>query len=103
MHSNSALFSFPLVFDFDENNREMTVNYASLLALNPDMFPNTKPENPSLEGIELSAFRLVHLFSQNGYSPMFMQELNAQLKQMDEDVFQQLYTCVFLDIRSKFG
>ena len=29
----------------------MSVNYASLLALNPDMFPSIKPENSELEGI----------------------------------------------------
>ena len=42
--------------------REMTLNYASLLALNPDIYPLTLPQHEKFEGNELTAFRLTHLF-----------------------------------------
>lgn len=90
---------FQELFDF---LREMTVNYASILALNPDLFPQILPQNENLDGVELSAFRLVNMFEHNGYSPAFMQELNKQLKAMDEDSFNQIYEIVFSDIRLKF-
>jgi hypothetical protein len=54
----------------------MTVNYASILALNPDLFPQILPQDDNHEGIELSAFRLVNMFEQGGYPPGFMSELN---------------------------
>lgn len=48
--------------------REMAVNYAGILALNPDMFPQILPMNDTLEGNQLSAFRFVNMFEQSGYS-----------------------------------
>lgn len=41
--------------------QEMTMNYASLLAAFPDMFPMSLPLNEKYEGVELSAFRILHL------------------------------------------
>ena len=67
--------------------KEMTMNYASLLATNPDIYPVTMPQNPNLEGIQLSAFRLTHLLETHGYVNAFMAELNQQIKAMDEDAF----------------
>lgn len=58
----------------------MTVNYACILALNPDLFPLALPQNESLEGNELSAFRLVAMFEKGGYAAGFMEELNKQLR-----------------------
>ena len=56
--------------------REMTMNYASILALYPDVFPQTLPLNEKYEGVELSAYRILHLIENNGYSAVFMGELN---------------------------
>ena len=44
--------------------REMTVNYAAILALNSDMFPFTLPDGNTTksEGIDLSAHRLLNMF-----------------------------------------
>jgi hypothetical protein len=47
----------PQLQEFLKYIQDMTVNYASILALNPDMFPQIKPDNPNLEGLDLSAFR----------------------------------------------
>jgi hypothetical protein len=56
--------------------KEMTLNYASLLALNPDIYPMTMPQHDTFEGIELTAYRLCHLLESNGYVAAFMSELN---------------------------
>ena len=56
--------------------KEMTLNYASLLALNPDIYPMTLPQHDRLEGIELTAFRICHLLESHGYVSAFMSELN---------------------------
>lgn len=56
--------------------KEMIVNYASILALNPDVFPNCLPYDEKYDGVELSAYRLVHLLEHNGYSGNFMAEFN---------------------------
>jgi hypothetical protein len=84
--------------------REMTVNYAAILALNSDMFPFTLPDGNATksEGLELSAHRLLNMFQQSGYSVRFMGELNKQLKAMDEDSFNQIYQQIFTEIRLKF-
>ena len=82
--------------------KEMTINYASLLALNHDLYPQTLPINESYEGIELSAFRFVNLLDQHGYSAAFMAELNQQIKAMDSDSFDEIYTFIFTSIRAKY-
>ena len=40
----------------------MTGNYASILAIYPDVFPDIMPKDDSIDGVELSAFRLIDLF-----------------------------------------
>ena len=80
----------------------MTINYASILALNPDLFPLALPQDAKFEGIELSAFRILHMLEQNGYAANFMGELNAQLKSMDNEAFNQIYQFVFTQIRAEF-
>lgn len=84
--------------------REMTINYAAILALNSDMFPSTLPDGNQTksEGIELSAHRLISLFQSSGFSAGFMGELNSQVKAMDEDSFNQIYEQIFKEIRLKF-
>lgn len=81
---------------------EMTCNYASLLATLPDMFPSCLPFNQNLEGVELSAFRILHLIEQRGYSAGFMNELNTQIKQKDEESYKELYTHIFTSIRAHY-
>jgi hypothetical protein len=54
----------------------MAVNYSSLLALNPDLFPLILPQQADYDQTELSAYRLINLFEQSGYNASFMQELN---------------------------
>ena len=82
--------------------KEMTLNYASLLALNPDIYPMTLPQHENYEGIELTAFRLCHLLESNGYVTAFMGELNQQIKLMDEDGFKGIYQFIFSSIRKRF-
>ena len=80
----------------------MTLNYASLLALNPDIYPATLPQHDKFEGVELTAFRLTHLLENRGYNDTFMKELNQQIKAMDEDGFKDIYKYIFTSIRSRF-
>ena len=54
----------------------MIINYASILTLNADIYSMTMPQKDSLEGIELSAFRLIQLFESHGYEAVFMTDLN---------------------------
>jgi effector-binding domain-containing protein len=80
----------------------MTSNYASLLATFPDMFPMSLPFNQEYEGVELSAYRILNLIESRGYSAQFMNELNNQIKQKDEDQFKEIYTFIFTSIRQKY-
>ncbi len=54
----------------------MTINYPSILTLNSDIYLMTMLQNDSLDGIELSAFRLLNLFDSHGYVAVFITELN---------------------------
>jgi hypothetical protein len=47
----------------------------------------TLPQNPNLDGTQLTAFRITHMLETHGYVPAFMSELNKQIKTMDEDAF----------------
>ena len=78
------------------------MNYASLLATNPDLYPLTMPQNPNLDGIPLTAFRLTHLLENHGYVNAFMAELNQQIKGMDEDAFQEIYKYIFTSMRRQY-
>ena len=80
----------------------MTISYASLLALNPDMFPNTKPENEKLEGNELSAYRLMYMFENVGYAVSFMNEVNRQLENDNKEEYVEIYRSLFVQIRERF-
>lgn len=84
----------------------MIINYSSLLIIQGDLFPNTLPtgyaSGEPLEGTELSICRVLDLFTSQGYSALFMQELNNQLKAMDEDTYKDLYTGLFIKIRQRF-
>lgn len=46
----------------------MAMNYASLLAAFPDMFPMCLPYDEKYDGVELSAYRILHLIETHGYS-----------------------------------
>ena len=52
--------------------KEMTMNYASILAIYPDVFPQSLPLNDKYDGVELSAFRILDLLENNGYEAEFM-------------------------------
>jgi|LauGreDrversion4_2_1035121.scaffolds.fasta_scaffold2298832_1 hypothetical protein len=54
----------------------MIINYPSILTLNSDIYLMTMPQNDSLDGIKLSAFRLHNLFDSHGYVAVFITELN---------------------------
>lgn len=71
--------------------QEMTCNYASILAIYPDIFPTILPLNDSLDGVELSAFRILDLLEKHSYNPLFMNELNKQIKEKDESSFREMY------------
>ena len=75
--------------------KEMTVNYASILALNSDIYQQCLPLHESYEGVELTAYRLMHLIESSGYHSGFMGEVNKQLKAMDEDTYKDIYKFIF--------
>lgn len=50
----------------------------------------------------MTAFRLCHLLESHGYVSAFMNELNLQIKAMDEDGFHEIYKFIFTSIRSRF-
>ena len=56
--------------------KETTMKHASLLATNPDLYPLTMPQNPNLEGIQLTAFRLKHRLETHGYVNSIKAEVN---------------------------
>jgi len=87
------------LFDFMQ---EMTLNYSSLLALNPDIYPDVMPKSSSDEGEALTAYRLLDLFLSLGYSPRFAPALNKKLEEMDSDAFSEIYTCLFRRVRRQF-
>ena len=82
--------------------REMIMNYASLLALNPDVFPTVLPEFPNEEGLSITAHRLVDTFQSFGYPSSFMQEFNKALENMDAESFEAIYATIFHLIRMKY-
>ncbi len=97
---DKAVNNHPQIQELIHFLKEMTMNYASLLATNPDLYPFTLPLNEDLEGTKLSAFRITHLLETQGYVQAFMTELNQQIKAMDKEAFIEIYTYIFTTMRA---
>ena len=81
----------------------MTMNYASLLAAFPDMFPMCQPQSETLQGVELSALRILHLLQNTAFSRDFMLELNREIKGKDSDSLVEIYRFVFTELREGYA
>jgi hypothetical protein len=80
----------------------MIVNYTGLLTFNPDLFPAVMPQPAGLEGLELSAARILEMMEQRGFNATYMEGINKALCEMDAEGFEQIYSYIFTRIRNKF-